>query len=161
MGGFYGVKRLNGAPLVNSDGTVSIYCRQCGREVARRLNSFITSISKCAVCQGYPEENVVAPYVQQNWHSAPIPRDADKDYLYLYGGLEDIQDGMGLQPVREERIGTVKTVFRALGNFLRASRSMPKTESPSQVTPESKAPESKKVAIRKRRKSIFSEPVEE
>lgn len=156
MGGWYGIKRINGAPLVNSDGTVSIYCRKCGRAVARRLDTRVTSISECAVCQGYPEENVVSPYTQQNIYSAPLPREVEKDYLYLYGGLEDLSDGMSLQPKNPEAVGTVRTVFRALGNFLRGRREEPLEA--AQVAPE---PESKKMAIRKRRRSIFSEPAED
>ena len=137
MGGF-GLKRINGANLVNSDGTVDVICRKCGRKVSRRLDSRVTSISECLICQGYPEENVLAQYVQANPFSPPVPVNIDQPSLPIPGGNKI-----------EDRVGLMSWVFKAIG----LPRRKPAQEG-VQIG------ESKKVAIRKKRKSVF-EPEEE
>lgn len=103
------------------------------------MDSRVTSISECLICQGYPEENVLAQYVQANPFSPPVPVSVDEPSPPIPGG----------ESKAEDRAGLVNWVFKALG--------LPRRQPVREQTP---VGESKKVAGRKKRKSIF-EPEEE
>lgn len=99
----------------------------------------MTSISECLICQGYPEENVLAQYVQANPFSPPVPVSVDEPSPPIPGGENKAED----------RAGLVNWVFKAIG--------LPRKKSAKEKV---EVGESHKVANRKKRKSIF-EPEEE
>ena len=131
-------------PRRNYNGQTSIYCRQCGREIARTVDSRIRSVSKCAICvlkeQGVmdAEQHVLTQYVQLDPTKPPIPRDAEgEDSIFiLYPEEKDnrVRSSGGI-------IGTAKAVYRALGFG---------------KEPDGEVPESRKTAVRRRRGSLNS-----
>lgn len=107
--------------------------------MARRLDTRVTTISECLICQGYPEEAVLAQYNQAGPFGIPIPKSEEEPSPPIPGGENKAED----------RAGLVNWVFKAIG----LPRRQPARE---KIMPG----ESKKVAGRKKRKSIF-EPEEE
>lgn len=107
----------------NPDGTTSIYCRKCGREIQRVVYASITSISKCQNCilkeQGVinSEDYVLAQYRMPDATKPPVPIDLDDSIaggvLLLYPE-EQLLPGDPI-PQTGGIIGTVKSMFRTLG----------------------------------------------
>jgi hypothetical protein len=108
----------------NPDGSVSIYCRKCGREIIRNqgFTNFL-SVTKCANCmlkeKGVinSEDFVLAQYRLPDSNSLPIPIDMDDSIaggvLLLYPD-EKIHDGEQI-PQTGGIIGTVRSMFRTIG----------------------------------------------
>ena len=128
----------------NADGSLSIYCRKCGREIMRNqgFTNFL-SVSKCQLCvlkeQGVinAEDFVLAQYKIPDATSPPIPIDLDDSIaggVLLLNPDERILDGESI-PQSGGVIGTIRSMFRTL--------------SFKQVKPE-KPTESKVLATRKR-----------
>src|SRR5579864_2342338 len=107
----------------NPDGTTSIFCRQCGREIMRQQHATIRSVTKCAICiakeQGVenPEDYVLTQYAMPDPTKPPVPIEMDDS---LYGGVlmlypESVQEQTGIIPLAGGVVGTVKSIFRTLG----------------------------------------------
>lgn len=133
---------------LNPDGTTSIFCRKCGREIMRAVHPTIRTVTQCAICrlkeEGVldPEDHVLAQYKLPDPSSPPVPIDIDDDLsagvLLLYPETKLAEDGR--VPFSGGVIGTVRSIFRALG-FLQ---------------PEEKEPTpSKTIATNKRRKGLY------
>src|ERR1700751_766657 len=108
-------------PRRSADGTTSIYCRKCGREVARRAMAQIRSVTKCAICvlqeQGVkdPEQYVLPQYVMTDPTKPALPLSMEsEDALYMLFPEERPNEGEAPPPVGGI-MGTAKAIFRALG----------------------------------------------
>lgn len=106
----------------NPDGSTSIFCTTCGREIMRSLHPTIRSVKKCALCvlkaQGLmnAEDYVLAQYKFPGPDKPPIPIDIDDSIasgvLLLYPEEKMMAD----QPIPNIGIiGTIKQMFRTLG----------------------------------------------
>jgi hypothetical protein len=121
----------------NPDGTTSVFCKQCGREIMRMTHPVIRSVSKCQLCilkeQGVvnAEDYVLPQYLIPDASKPPVPIDIDDSIaggvLLLYPE-ERMMKGE-LVPQTGGVIGTIKSVFRTLG----FPRLLPKTQAPSKV----------------------------
>jgi hypothetical protein len=111
---------------INPDGTYSIYCQTCGREIMRAVHPQIRSIKKCAICvlkaQGVenPEDVVLAQYALPDPTKPPIPLDYDvaaqSGVLLLYP--DAVLEEQGLVTAQSGGVvGTVKSIFKALSLF--------------------------------------------
>ena len=103
-------------------GLVGIYCRKCGREIARAAQAQFRSVSKCQICllleQGVknPEEYVLPQYLQLDPTKPPVPLNADDaEYLYEVFPEERPQEGEDI-PLTGV-MGTVKSAFKVIGLF--------------------------------------------
>lgn len=130
---------LAGRRLTNPDGTVNISCKQCGRVVVRARTPLITSISQCAVCQGYPEEYVLSHYTQQDPTKAPIPWIDPADEVTTLYPEERLETPLG-------KWGWLRPLFRAV-NWIEAAVTAP--------------PPSKAISKRKKNKGLFEREEEE
>jgi len=120
----------------NPDGTTSIYCRRCGREIMRAIHPTIMSVTKCQLCvlkeQGIinAEDYVLAQYKFPGPDKPPVPIDADDSIaggvLLLYPE-EKMEQGAFIPPVGGI-IGTVKQMFRTLGFALAKPAEPPKSK---------------------------------
>ncbi len=116
----------------NPDGTVSVFCRTCGREIMRQIHPTIRSVTKCQICvlkaQGVvnAEDYVLAQYMMPDASKPPIPIDYDDSIaggvLLLYPE-EKMKQGDPI-PQTGGIIGTVKSMFRTLG-FMQAKPAEP------------------------------------
>ena len=133
----------------NYDGTTSVYCRQCGREVIRQARALIRTVTKCQICimkeQGIenPEDHVLAQYqLSQDANRIPVPLDLDdamsSGVLILYPEARLEQDGV--IPQSGGVVGTVKSIFKVLGLI--------KPEDPVPV-------KSKETAVQKRKRGLY------
>jgi hypothetical protein len=114
----------------------------------RAVHPTIRTVTKCAICwakeQGIenPEDHVLAQYRLPDPMSPPVPIDVDQDIaqgvLMLYPEASLAEDGR--VPSSGGVIGTVKSIFRALG-----------FAQPKDVEPEP----SKTIAVGKRRKGLY------
>lgn len=112
------------APKRHTDGTISIYCRTCGRDIGRYARSAIRTVTKCQICllkeQGVlnPEDSVLNQYVlSSDVDRIPIPLETSDELqsgvLLLYPEAQVEQEG--ILPQSGGIVGTVKSVFRAFG----------------------------------------------
>jgi hypothetical protein len=121
----------------NPDGTTSVYCKKCGREIMRQVNAVIRTVTKCQLCvlkeQGIinAEDYVLAQYMLPDAGKPPIPIDIDDSIaagvLLLYPE-ERLKRGDPI-PQTGGVIGTIKSMFRTLG-FQQAKPAAPE---PSKV----------------------------
>lgn len=133
---------------INPDGTTSIFCRQCGREIMRAVHPTIRTVTQCAICrlkeEGIldPEDHVLAQYRLPDPMGPPVPIDIDDELsqgvLMLYPESKLEEDGR--VPSTGGVMGTVRSIFKALG-FLQPKEAEP-------------AP-SKTIATGKRRKGLY------
>jgi hypothetical protein len=114
---------------VNSDGTVTVVCRICGKPLYRGLSHGF-STAKCSDCAGVPTDDMVTGAIT-------LP-----DGRVIYQA--DVQGVALLYPEKPamEKQGLARAVFRALG-FGR----------PKEPTP--KSADSRAIAKERRRKPIF------
>lgn len=123
-------------------GTKSVYCRTCGREIARAAQLRITSIGKCAYCElvekgvKNPEDYVLPQYIMTDPTKPPIPIGAEGEDAVILLFPEEEQEGP--KPMAGGIMGTAKSIFRAFG-FGKDK--------------EQASPESKQVATRRRKGS--------
>lgn len=107
----------------NSDGSYSIHCRLCGREIMRQNHPIFLSVTKCALCvlkaQGVvnAEDYVLAQYrIPTAPGSLPIPVDIDDSMaagVLLLNPEEKLAEG---EPIPQLGvIGTIKSMFRTVG----------------------------------------------
>lgn len=107
----------------NPDGTTSVFCAKCGREIMRQTHPTIRSVSKCQICvlkaQGVvnAEDYVLAQYRLSNTPGGPpVPIDIDDSIasgvLLLYPE-EAMKAGEQIPQIGI--IGTIKQAFRTLG----------------------------------------------
>ena len=93
---------------INSDGTVTVRCRECGKDICRMIyRGFLSSV--CEECS----TGRVSPY-----SNLPEPM----DHAPLYNTVEEDADP------EHERIGLVQYIFRAIG-FGRAKSDAPGPQS--------------------------------
>ena len=137
MGSFYTGLGI-GTRVVNPDGTTNIRCRKCGRVIARARDSRITTVSECALCQGYPPESVLPQYIQLDPTKPPMPLIDPADEVMTLYEEEKLEAPLG-------KWGFLRPLFRAIGWI-----------KPAPPPP----PPSKAVAKRKKNKGLF-EKVEE
>jgi len=110
---------------MHPDGTTSVYCRQCGREIIRQTRPVIRTVTKCQICilkeQGVenPEDYVLPQYyLSTDPNKLPIPIDAD---MSLEGGILVLNPpgsestGMEKIPQSGGLFGTVRSLFKVLG----------------------------------------------
>lgn len=106
-------------PRRNANGAVSVYCRQCGREVARAAQIRIRSIAKCAYCElldkgiTNPEDYVLPQYIMTDPTKPPVPIGAEGEDSVFLLFPEEKQEGT--PQMSGGIIGTAKSFFRALG----------------------------------------------
>lgn len=105
----------------NPDGTASIYCRKCGREIIRENHPNILSVTKCALCvlkeQGVvnAEDYILAQYRIPH-EGMPIPVDYDDSIaggVLLLNPEEKLAEGVPIPQIGV--IGTIKSMFRNIG----------------------------------------------
>jgi hypothetical protein len=115
---------------LNSDGTITIICKVCGKPLHRGLYQGF-STAKCSDCAGVPTDDVITGATTlPDGRVIYQPKSyAEDSLLYPEGGVV-------------EKVGLARAVFRALG-FGR-----PKEPKPPEV-------ESRKVSRGKRRRPIF------
>ena len=121
MSNRYWIKHETGKAR-NPDGTTSIFCSKCGREIMRSVHPTIRSVSKCALCalkeQGVvnAEDYVLAQYRMPGPDKPPVPIDIDDSIasgvLLLYPE-ETMKAGEHIPQIGI--IGTIKQMFRTLG----------------------------------------------
>ncbi len=114
---------------VNSDGTVTVLCRICGKALYRGMYQGF-STAKCSDCSGVSTENVITG-------ATVLP-----DGRVIYQADQKADAILYTEAPEMEKVGLARAVFRALG-FGR-----PKEPKPAST-------ESKKVSKEKRRKPIF------
>ena len=137
-------------PRRNPDGTTSVYCRTCGREIARRASAQIRSVNKCALCvleaQGVKdaEKYVLPQYFSTDPSKPVIPFSAeDAETMYMMFPEERPPAGEAPPPVGGI-IGTAKAIFRALG----CSREI-------EVKQKAEVPVSGKTAAKRRKTTLY------
>lgn len=130
---------------INSDGTVTIHCRQCGRPIMRAVMPRIRTVSKCQVCilteQGVlnAEELVKPKYLTTDPTMPPIPLTAEDDVYILYPEEASLREG---KPSPSGGVvGTAKSFFRAISFALGLVNEKP--------------PESKKMGRRQRGGGLY------
>ena len=107
-------------PRRSISGLQSIYCRKCGREIARTPQAQFRTVSKCQICvlteQGVPnaEEFVLAQYIQLDPTKPPVPNNAESAE-YLYDVFPDERPIDGQQAPMTGVMGTVRSVYQAVG----------------------------------------------
>ena len=113
------------------------------------MNAQFRTVSKCQICilneQGVlnPEEHVLPQYLQTDPTKPPIPLNAESaDYLYDVFPDERPEEGQ-LIP-RSGVMGTVRSVFSAIGFFKEMVQEAAK-----------KVPKSRKIAEKKKRETLF------
>ena len=129
----------------NPNGAVSVYCRQCGREVVRAAQIRIRSIAKCAYCEliekgiTNPEDYVLPQYIMTDPSKPPIPIGAEGEDAIFLMFPEEKEEG---KPTLRAGgvVGTAKNLFRALG--------FGKEEKPPKT-------ESRQIAERRRKGSLY------
>lgn len=114
-------------PRRNPDGSTSIYCAKCGREVMRSHTPRIRSVSKCALCVlkasgvemppgKQAEDYILAQYLIPGPDKPPVPIDLDDSIaagvLMLYP--EERMATEGPIPQVGGIIGTIRSVFRTI-----------------------------------------------
>ena len=114
---------------LNSDGTVTVHCKICGKPIYRGLYQGF-STAKCSDCAGVPTDDVMTG-------ATILP-----DGRVIYQPKAYTDSLLYPESPEVEKVGLARAVFRALG-FGR-----PKEPKPPEV-------ESRKVAREKRRKPIF------
>jgi len=131
-------------PRRNPNGSVSVYCRQCGREVVRAAQIRIRSIAKCAYCElvekgiTNPEDYVLPQYIMADPTKPPIPIGAEQeDAIFLMFPEEKVE---GKPTMSGGVVGTAKALFRAFG--------FGKQEEPAKT-------ESRQVAERRRKGGLY------
>lgn len=103
---------------INSDGTVTIHCKQCGRPVMRATMPRIRTVTKCAVCvlteQGVlGAADLIKPqYLLTDPTMPPIPITAEDPVYVLYP--EEAMERKGKPAPSGGVIGTAKAFFRAV-----------------------------------------------
>lgn len=124
-----GSSRSKAPRRVNSDGTITVVCRICGKPLIRMMYQGFSTVT-CSDCKGIPTDGVVT--------GATILPDGQVVY-----NAEQLADAILYPESPEiEKIGLARSVFRALG-FGRPKE------------PLEPAKESKKVSRERRRKPIF------
>jgi hypothetical protein len=121
----------------NPDGTTSVYCNKCGREIMRTVHPTIRTVSRCQLCilkaQGVlnAEDYVLAQYMLPDATKPPVPIDIDDSIaagvLLLYP--EERMKRGEIVPQTGGVIGTIKSMFRTLGFQQQA----PKAPEPSKT----------------------------
>ena len=130
---------------VNSDGTVTIHCRQCGRPIMKATMPRIRTVTKCQKCllqeQGVVNaaELVEPQYLMTDPTMPPVPLTAEDDVYLLYP--EEAVYREGKLPPSGGVVGTAKAFFRAVSFALGLT--------------DEKPPESKKVARRQRGGGLY------
>ena len=106
----------------NFDGTTSVYCQKCGREIIRQANPLITSVQKCQMCvlkeQGVinAEDYVLAQYrIPDTGFPVPISYEDELASGVLLINPEERFDPNTPTPPVGGIVGTVRSVFRVLG----------------------------------------------
>lgn len=110
----------------NVDGSYSIYCQTCGREIMKAIHPTIRSVKACRICmmkaEGIPnpEDAVLAQYAQIDPTKPPIPLDYDvaeqSGVLLLYPDAE-LEDNGIVTAQSGGVVGTVKSIFKVLSLF--------------------------------------------
>lgn len=102
---------------INPDGTITIYCRNCQRPIARAVSPQIRTVQKCALCLAReagvkdPEKHVLPSYVMFDPTQPPVPLEEGDPLLALY---PETQMTEGKSVPSGGVMGTVKALFRAL-----------------------------------------------
>ena len=95
-------------------------------------------MTQCAICQGYPPENVLSQYVQTDPSKIPIPLVDPADEVVTLYPEERIEAKIG-------KWGFLRPLYRAIAWI---------------TEPAPEAPVSKQIAKRKKNKGLF-EPLDE
>ena len=108
------------APRRPPSGLSDIYCRKCGRLIARTPQAQFRTVSKCAICvlheQGVknPEDYVLAQYIQTDPTKPPVPLNAESPE-FMYEIFPDERPQEGEQPKQTGVMGTIQSIFRVIG----------------------------------------------
>src|SRR3954465_3472728 len=107
----------------NPDGSYSIHCRLCGREIMRQNHPIILSVTRCALCvlkaEGVvnAEDHVLAQYRLSTMPgSLPVPLEMDDSMaggVLLLNPEEKLEEGSPVPQLGV--IGTIKSMFRTIG----------------------------------------------
>lgn len=140
------LNQFSGYQRPNPDGTKTIWCRACGRPVARAHGALVSTVSECIVCQlvnsgrmtkAEAEEYTRLKYTQPNLMEPPRPLTNPEDEIITLYEDEAIETKHG-------KFGFLRPLFKVIA-WIVEPEEKPEEELPSVAA-----------ARRKKNKGLFS-----